>query len=884
MLRPCACLVFLVLAAPAPADDATPAAARRRWLKGNAAEARALAETLAASPQHKTAATLLVSRTWQSEGDYDKALAVVDDALKAAADDPDLRARRAELLYLRGRWEDALADAEKAIARKDDQFLARFVRAEIYRDRGELPKADVEFRWFARTYTARNRANADVTDPDALLLIGLAGAENARWHNLADQFQFILNELLSDVLKFDADEWRAEYQAGMLLLEKYNRPEALAAFDKALKINPRAAEALVGKGLAALQQYELKDADQFAQRALGINPRLPEALRLAADVQLNAGDVDAARELLEKARTVNPRDEATLGRLAAAHFLRHEQTQIDALAAEVKKFDPMPGRFYFELAERLDERRLFSEAGKYYRQALELRPNLPDVRTSLGMLAMRMGEEDEARTLLTEAFKSDPFNVRTANSLKVLHHLEGYETRKTEHFLLRFDPKNDAVLANYVADYLEEVYRRLSGQFDYRPPGPILVEIFNSHEMFSGRVVALPDLHTIGASTGRMAAFVSPQGRGVRKPFNWGRVVRHELVHIFNLEQTAFQVPHWLTEGLAVRNEGFPRPPSWNEVLIERVGADDLLNLKTIDLGFIRPRSPQEWTLAYCQAQLYVDYLTDKHGPKAVAGLLTAYRDGRDTADAIKQVCGVDVAAFEAGYKASVKELAAKLRGRPPEKPLTLAQLQAAVAKDPDDLDLAARLADQYLRRRRAREARELVDRVLSRKATHGMALYVKAQLLRNAGEDDQAGLLLEGAAKQEPPEPKVLKLLGKLYYDAGKLEQAAAVFERGRKAEPYEPSWLEDLARVYKQTGALEKRIAAMEELAPTDADEFEVRRELAELLMQVGRYADAEHWARQALEIDVRDKASRAALVEALKRQGKDGEAERIKGLLGG
>ena len=80
--------------------------------------------------------------------------------------------------------------------------------------------------------------------------------------------------------------------------------------------------------------------------------------------------------------------------------------------------------------------------------------------------------------------------------------------------------------------------------------------------MFSGRVVALPDLHTIGACTGRMVAMVSPHGRGVRKPFNWGRVLRHELVHIFNLEQTNFLVPHWLTEGLAVSNEGFPRPPT----------------------------------------------------------------------------------------------------------------------------------------------------------------------------------------------------------------------------------------------------------------------------------------------------------------------------------
>jgi tetratricopeptide (TPR) repeat protein len=165
----------------------------------------------------------------------------------------------------------------------------------------------------------------------------------------------------------------------------------------------------------------------------------------------------------------------------------------------------------------------------------------------------------------------------------------------------------------------------------------------------------------------------------------------------------------------------------------------------------------------------------------------------------------------------------------------------------------------------------------------HGLALYVKAQLLLNAGDDTQAGVLLEGAAAADPPEPKVLRLLGKLYYDNGKLEQAAAVFERGRKAEPYEPGWLEDLARVYKQSGAFDKRVAVLEALAPMDADELDQRRELADLMLQVGRYADAERWAREALEIDVRDKAARSALIEALKKQGKDDAARHLKELLG-
>src|SRR5438093_7495933 len=108
-----------------------------------------------------------------------------------------------------------------------------------------------------------------------------------------------------------------------------------------------------------------------------------------------------------------------------------------------------------------------------------------------------------------------------------------------------------------MADYLERVYADLAAKFQYHPPVPILFAVFNNHDMFSGRIVALPDLHTIGASTGRMVALVSPGGRGIRRPFNWARVLRHELVHVFNLEQTRFQTPHWLTEGLAVIQEGF---------------------------------------------------------------------------------------------------------------------------------------------------------------------------------------------------------------------------------------------------------------------------------------------------------------------------------------
>jgi tetratricopeptide (TPR) repeat protein len=353
-------------------------------------------------------------------------------------------------------------------------------------------------------------------------------------------------------------------------------------------------------------------------------------------------------------------------------------------------------------------------------------------------------------------------------------------------------------------------------------------------------------------------------------------------VHIFNLEQTRFQVPHWLTEGLAVVNEGFPRPQQWNQLLLQRVPAGDLMNLDDIDLGFIRPRNPDTWQMAYCQSRLYVEYLRDKHGPDSIGALLNAYRDGLDTDAAIARVCRVKKEAFEKGYQAYLKEVVHTLKGRPVQKPMTLEQLRKAHQADPEDLEVAAGLAEQYQLRRRNAEARKLADGVLSKNKAHPLASYVKARLLEAAGEQEEALRLLQAAVDPRSPEPKVLKALGKLYFEMNDFVRAAQTYELGRKAEPHDSQWLVELAKVYAQAGEKEKRIQALQELAPANADDLDTRKQLAQLLLQERRFAEAEQSARQALEIDVLDAAAQEALQTALRGQKKDAEAERIRQVL--
>jgi tetratricopeptide (TPR) repeat protein len=890
----CACLLTLGCTAFAGAAEDTPLkTARQHWLKGDYEDARSLYEELTKDAKLKVPATIGMSRALESKGDYDKAQGAVDGALKDSKDNADLLARRAELLYLRGKWEDAEKAAEDALKINKDHLLARWIRAQVYRDRAEIKKADTEFRWFVKYYTERSNADKDITDPDELLIVAQAGAENARWHSLSDQFDFILNEVYRDALKADKNLWQAEYMSGTLLMEKYNRGEALPAFQKALVINPNAAEVRVGLGNAALEKFEIKEAEQQAERALKVNPNLPDALRLRADVHLASGNVAGAMKELDHAREINPRDEETLGRVAACLFLDHKNDDLDKLVKEVEKNDPKPGLFYYELATRLDERRRYDEAEKYYKKAIELRPLLPWSQNSLGLLYMRMGHEKEGRESLDKAFKADEFNVRVSNMRKVLKHLDKYETLKTDHFELRFDPKHDKVLARYVAEYLEDVYADLADKFQYKPAGPILIEIFNNHEMFSGRVVALPDLHTIGACTGRMFAMVAPHGwyragdvgkdGGRMKFFNWSRVIRHELVHIFNLEQTHFQVPHWLTEGLAVNNENFPRPQPWNELLLKRVPAGDLMNLDNIDLGFIRPRNfPEDWHMAYCQSQLYVDYAKKQYGKEVVGQLLAAYGDGLETDKVIQKVCKVDKATFEKGYREYLDEVVKTIKARPVEKAMTLQELKEAHEKDKDNPDIAARLAERILQRGDKVEARKLAESALRQKKNHPLASVVKARLLLPSGDLDGAKELLESALDRNDPEPKVLRELGKLYYEAGQFDKAAEICELGRKVEPNDAEWLLQLARIYAQAGDKDKQISVLKDLVPTDADDLEHRKRLARLCEEAGRHAEAEKYAREALEIDIRDGEVRETLLKALAAQKKDAEAERMKKLL--
>ena len=309
-------LLLLILTLTAPPKTEYPAL-KQRLERGNYAEARAGYEALLKEKNPAPAAFVGRAACFRAEGQYSDALDALDAGLKAHPGHSVLLADARRPLLLPGEMGRCRQRCRGRHQERGRELPGPVGSRAAFRDQGDIPAADKEVRWFVKAYSDASAAEKDIADPEQLLLIGQAGAENARWNNKPSQFAFILNEVYKDALKADADCWQAEAQAGYLLLEKHNRADAADAFDKALKINPRAVEALVGKGMLALAELDSATAGRLADQALAVNPKHPAALRLKAEARLAEGDTASAERLLLAAKLINPRDEATLARVAA---------------------------------------------------------------------------------------------------------------------------------------------------------------------------------------------------------------------------------------------------------------------------------------------------------------------------------------------------------------------------------------------------------------------------------------------------------------------------------------------------------------------------------------------------------------------------------------
>lgn len=803
-----------------------------------------------------------------------KALTALAEKLPKNADVPAQLARWA---FESGDWETAKAQLDKALKIKPDHFAAHWLQVQMLDAEGRRDEATVAAEWFIK----QRNANPDALSAIEMVIVGQAAERfyraSTRGEQLAESLSDIITELYDAALAEDAYCWQAHCAAGQLFLSGYNEKRGIPELQKALRINPLAPEVLVALGRADLDGYKLAAGRERAQRAIQVNPEYVPAKVLLADLNISDERFDEALQAADEAVKLSPRDENALARLAAARQLVTDELGVLETEQRVLAQNQSPATFYDALGERLSDRRKYHPAERAFLQSIAADPGRASARIGLGMLYMQIGRETEAHALFDEAFDLDPFNVRADNMLKVLAHMATYKEVVSDHFRVLYDPTQDEVLAQAMSDYLESIYPKLVKDLGFEPAGRTQIEIMKNHQWFSGRTTGLPFLPTVGACTGRVVALASPQN--TRQPYNWARVLTHELVHVITLQQTNFNIPHWFTEALAVESEGFPRPQPWNVMLLSRVPSrTGVLNLDNINLGFIRPKEPEDRQMAYCQAQLYAEFMKKKFGADATRKMLDSYAQGVATKTAIESNFKTTKEQFEKDYLAYLDEVVGKIKARSAEEELpSRSEIQRTLAADEKNADAWAALAYDHFARRELKDARQPADKALELKPGHPLASYVKARLLTSIGDEPAALALLRKALDEKSPNMRVLDLLAELEMNAGNLDAALKLYELARQDDPYNPKWIAGLTRIYLRQKDMDKVLGSLALLADADSDDLDVRLALAERYLAAGNAEQSARWAKDCLVIDTYNIKAYTILAKALIKLQKWADAEK-------
>ncbi|HEX8324813.1 MAG TPA: tetratricopeptide repeat protein [Tepidisphaeraceae bacterium] len=718
--------------------------------------------------------------------------------------------------------DDALGLADKALERDPESYAARLLKAQALEKAGQYPEAVNAYRWFldAPQDLLRKWRTEPDTFEDAGALTDFATALH-RWATLTRAYKETpqLNDTVLamytrafDVIDRGYDRARAE--AAAFCFSRGDGEKAAALLGPLEKRSPRSPELLrVTTMMAAASGNEaamqgvidlLRDNDPESADASLLEVQTLAQARSPAAVVRAAALYKRWDDRLDVA-----------GTYAGLCYLSGDETGFKNVLAKADEKAPTRPAAYMAAAETFEAAYTREPAVPLLKTAIERTPWEAAPRHLLGDLYLNDGYNDQARTVLDEAYAIDPYHVKTINFLRLLDDLAKYDVRTTEHFITYADKEADPISAEQISDYLEEVYADVCDVFDYQPKTKVIVQIYPADDAFSVRMAGVPGVENYGVSFGRVLAAIAPRKGTKQGNFNWARVLRHEFVHTINLLQTNQRCPRWLTEGLAVWQEKVPfRFPDVPAELYRRTFADELFTVRGFPLAFIRPRRPADGEQAYTQGAYLAMYLDETFGRSSIVKLLNAYGAGSTDEAAFRAATGKPMSQVESGWHEWMKT---KL------KPWGYDETSAEKVKA-----LTAE-GEQFIK------AKQLPEALKAYQAVHAL------QPMSVQPNQRLAGLYLQKALSDPAKAIEHLKFLHVL--------------------ELQDNRYAKQISRLYARDGDNENAAKWAREATFVDLYDAAAHDLLAEAYAKLGRDADAEREKQAAMQVRLWDEKRKAA-----------------------
>ncbi|MPY86403.1 MAG: tetratricopeptide repeat protein [Luteitalea sp.] len=820
-----------------------------------------------------------------------------EDAPPETSERPAVGVDPAERALLEGRLDEALS----LVADRADEELAFVVRGRVAAARGALDEAE---QWFKRG-ASRSPGGDAALDLGLLLIVRGRQAEA----------EVVLERLTEAIFRGDRDGlgfaraararqalgeprqanalFRAGVQAspnhpavhtgwGELFLEKHNTAEAVGSFQTALKLDPRWSPAIMGVARAHADENP-SAAREAASQALAINPSLTDAHLLLATLAIDEDDVATARQALSRARAQDPTNPEAAALAAAIAFIEDQPKAGETEVARALTVNPRSGDVHRIIGERLARQYRFEEAVGFLRRAVELDPEHPGAQAALGLHLMRTGDEAAARAVLERAFDLDPYDVVTYNLLGLLDTLDGFQTKQEGELTVRMDPRDSSLLGRYLVPLAQEALSTLSARYEFKPQGPILIEVFPRHDDFAVRTLGLPGLlGGLGACFGRVVTMDSPRARPAGT-FNWSATLWHELAHVITLQLSRQRIPRWLSEGVSVFEES-RAGRAWGGdaqlAFVQALANDEIGPIAELNTEF---SSPKTITRAYFQASLVVAHIVDKYGDRGLRAFVRAFGEGLDEEGAARQALRVGLDELQRGFDAYVRHrYAAALpalrspKGKIPTEG-SPEQLVAIAKRYAGHYFVQMAMARRLIKSGRPDEARPLLERAVGlvpfaggEDGPHALLANLEAK----AGRMDAAMAHLDQQLAQDPTSIEPVRQLLQIARERGDEARLDRAARRLIEIAPFDAelhSTLGDLALKRRDFETAVRELQAAIEAGPDDV--AAAHTELAEVYWQTGRPAETKKHVIAALEVAPRLERAQELLLAVVDGETKKG-----------
>ncbi len=778
-----------------------------------------------------------------------------------------------KILYETGRAAEAQEMFKRAMnVGSPDRLTAELDLAILAYDRGDRDEAMAGFDRFIDFYNSSSKLSSSELS---------AVAEACRYLG-ADDPQLFKDALKAydEAIAADPKNIEPRIKIGELFLEKYQSPDARESFQEVLSLNPNHPRALLG--LARVLHFDgSPQALELTQKALEINPNLVPARVFLGRLQLDLENYREASEEAESALAVNPASLEALSLLATARFLSGDLGGFEEIRDRALGQNPRYADFFNHLSDTCVRNRLYGEAAKFAKRALELDEKSWWGFGLLGLNQLRLGDIEEGRKNLEGSFAGDPYNVWIKNTLDLLDTFPSYQETKSPRFSTFIDEKESELLALYATDLLEEAYDRLADRYRYRPGTPIRVEVYPSHADFSVRTIGLAGLGALGVCFGPVLAIDSPSARE-KGEFNWGSTLWHELAHTITLGMTDNKVPRWFSEGISVFEERRARPGWGDDVNIGFLMAykqEKLLPIRELNNGFIRPTYPQQIGISYYQASLICELIEKDYGIDALLDILAGYKQGADTETIFVNALGCDPDCFDEKLAEDLKKRFGKAAASLP-MPKEGEEVQAATPESvveraeeaPDDFIAQLAMGMKLLQEENLDEASKYFERakkLFPDYAGPDSPYWLLSEIHQKKGNLNEAREELSRFVAINGNHYEAHLQLAELEEKLGDENKAAEMLERALYVYPFEIDLHRRLANLYRglehHPGVIRERRALV---AAEVVDRAQVIYELALAYFESGDSAGARREVLRALENRPRLRRSTRIAAEASAR----------------